>query len=325
MAKRMKKSMGFATVLGVVLLAGPAMAQTTGGDPNAATGQPLDLSHLNMDTARTLATRMYDLLMQYGLRVIGAIIIFLVGRWLAHLLSRLVRKALTKARIDPTLVPFIENLTFAILMAFVIIAALANIGVQTTSAIAVLGAAGLAVGLALQGSLANFAAGVLLLLFKPFKVGDFVEVAGVKGTVRAVHIFNTMLDSPDNVRIIVPNAQVTGGNVSNYTANGTRRVDLVVGISYGDDIRKAKRVIETVLAADKRVLSEPEPTVAVMALGDSSVNFAVRPWVKATDYWGAYFDLTGNIKMGLDENGITIPFPQRDVHVYGGSLAAAAK
>ncbi|HML76008.1 MAG TPA: mechanosensitive ion channel, partial [Anaerohalosphaeraceae bacterium] len=203
---------------------------------------------------------------------------------------------------------------------FVAIAALSRLGVETTSLVAVIGAAGLAVGLALQGSLSNFAAGVLLIIFKPFRVGDFVEVAGAKGMVQEIQIFTTVLHSPDNVRIIIPNSQVTGANIINYTANDRRRVDLVIGISYGDDIAKAKQVITSVLLSDKRVMRDPAPVVAVLGLGDSSVNIAVRPWVKADDYWPTYFDLTENIKVSLEQNGLTIPFPQRDIHIRTGSL-----
>ena len=196
-----------------------------------------------------------------------------------------------------------------------IIAAVGKLGVPIIQFAVVLGAAGLAIGLALQGSLANFASGVLMLIFKPFKVGDFVEVAGAKGTVAEIQIFNTVVTSPDNVKIIVPNAQVTGGNILNYSVNGTRRVDLIVGISYEDDLKKAQQVIERVLAGDDRVLKDPAPTVAVSELADSSVNFVVRPWVKAADYWDVYFDMTAKVKLSLDQNGISIPYPQRDVHM----------
>jgi small conductance mechanosensitive channel len=203
------------------------------------------------------------------------------------------------------------------LLVFVIIAALDRVGIKLTAAIAVLGAAALAVAFALQGSLSNFAAGILMVIFKPFKVGDFVTVAGAQGTVQEIQILNTVLNSPDNVRIIVPNAQVTGGTISNFTANATRRIDLVFGVSYGDDINKAKQVIESVLAADTRILKNPAPTVAVSALADSSVNFVCRPWVKPADYWDVYFDITAKVKLALENNGMTIPFPQRDVHIKG--------
>jgi len=295
------------------------------GDPNEAANEPIDLSNVNVETARQIANRIYTYLAEYGLKLLGAVVIFLVGRWIARLLSNLAAKGMTKAKMDETLVRFIKDLCYVGLLTFVIIAALANIGVQTASFIALIGAAGLAVGLALQGSLSNFAAGVLMLIFKPMRVGDFVEAGGAKGTVKEIGIFTTVLSSPDNVRIIVPNAQVMGGNISNYTVNGTRRVDMVFGISYEDDLKKAQQVIEKVLSADERILPEPAPVVAVSALADSSVNFVVRPWVNCGDYWPTYFDLTAKIKVALEDGGLTIPFPQRDVHVKDGQLASAAK
>ena len=254
-------------------------------------------------------------LAEYGLKVLGAIVIFVVGRVVARLLSKLAGKALVRAHVDKTLVKFTEHFCYTLLLVLVVIAALTTAGVKTTSFIAVLGAAGLAVGLALQGSLANFAAGVLLMIFKPIKVGDFVEVGGIKGTVRDIRIFNTILDSPDNVRIVVPNAKVTSDKIMNFTVNGTRRVDLVVGVSYDDDLKKTKQVIEGVLSADERILPEPAPTVAVSELADSSVNFVVRPWVNTGDYWNVYFDMTGKIKTALDDNDISIPYPQQDIHI----------
>jgi small conductance mechanosensitive channel len=268
---------------------------------------------------QNIIDKIYEYLATYGLSVVAAVVIFIVGRWLAKLISKLVAKGMIKAKVEKTLANFVQNLCYIALLIFVIIAALSKLGIQTASFIAIVGAAGLAVGLALQGSLANFASGVLMLIFKPFKVGDFVEVAGAKGTVKEVQIFNTVLAAPDNVRVIIPNAQVTGGNILNYSVNGTRRVDLVAGISYEDDPKKAKQVIEQVLADDERVLAEPAATVAVSELGDSSVNFVVRPWVKAEDYWGVYFDITQKIKLALDQNGISIPYPQRDIHMKNGS------
>jgi small conductance mechanosensitive channel len=262
-----------------------------------------------------------ELLATYGLKVIGAVLVFFIGRWIAKLISALAGKAMTRSNVEPTLVNFVRSLVYIALLTFVIIAALALVGIQTASFIAVLGAAGLAVGLALQGSLANFAAGVLMMIFKPFKVGDFIEAGGAKGTVTEIQIFNTILNSPDNIRIIIPNAQITGGNIKNYTVNGTRRVDLVIGVSYDDDLQKAKDVIEKVLAADERILKEPEWMVAVSELADSSVNFVVRPWVKSADYWAVYFDTTNKIKVSLDESGISIPYPQRDVHIKNGEAA----
>jgi small conductance mechanosensitive channel len=202
------------------------------------------------------------------------------------------------------------------LLIFVIIAALAQVGIQTTSLIAVLGAASLAIGLALQGSLANFAAGVLLIIFRPFKVGDYVECAGTAGAVDEMQIFTTQLKSPDNKKIIIPNAKLLGDVITNYSAQETRRVDLVIGVSYSDDLQKVEKVLTDILSQDERVLKDPAPTIAVLELADSSVNFAVRPWVKTGDYWNVYFALTKNIKMRLDAEGIAIPFPQRDVHLY---------
>jgi len=276
----------------------------------------MEESALNMET---ILTTIYQYLAEYGLKILGAIIIFVVGKWLAKIISQITEKALIKAKIEKTLAKFVKNLTNIALLVFVVIAALASLGVETTQFAVVIGAAGLAIGLALQGSLANFASGFLMIIFRPFKVGDFIEAAGIKGTVKEIRIFNTILNTPENLRAIIPNAHVTGGNIINYTVNGKRRVDLVIGISYGDDLRKAKKIIEDTLAADQRVLQDPAPTVAVSELADSSVNFVVRPWVKAADYWDVYFETTENIKLALDKNGITIPFPQTDVHIKNGA------
>jgi len=271
-----------------------------------------------------LMSRIYVMLAQYGMNIVGALVIFLVGRWVAKLVSSLLGKALTKAKMDPTLVPFIDNLAYTAMLIFVVIAALAEVGVQTASVVAVLGAAGLAVGLALQGSLANFASGVLLLVFKPFRVGDYVEISGIGGTVQAIHVFNTVLNDPNNIRIIVPNGQVTSGNILNYTINGTRRIDLTASVSYDDDLRKARRVIESVLAAEPRILPEPAPQVAVKEMADSSVDFAVRPWVKTSDYWPVYFELTEKLKVVLEEQGFTIPFATQEIYIKNDTSAAAS-
>jgi small conductance mechanosensitive channel len=287
-------------------LAAPAMAAAAPSDPNATE---------KFDVTKAGLGQWLDLFAKYGVQIVGAILIYVIGKWLARFISKIIMRSLTKAKFDPTLVPFIENLSYAAFMIFVVITALSTLGVQMTSVIAVLGAAGLAVGLALQGSLANFASGVLLLVFKPFKVGDFVEAGGTKGSVKAIHIFNTILTSPDNVRIIVPNGQITGGNISNYTANDTRRIDLVMSVSYDDDLKKAQRVIESVLAAEPRILAEPVPQVAVSELADSSVDFVVRPWVKTVDYWAVRFDLTAKLKVAFDENGITVPFTSYELYV----------
>ncbi len=278
-----------------------------------------DTTETTMQNVQNTWQTMKDFLategVKYGLKILAALAIFIIGRWLARWISKLIANATKKAKVEPTLVSFVKYLSYVAMLVLVVIAAISALGIDTMQFVALLGAAGLAVGLALQGSLANFASGVLLIIFRPFKVGDFVEVAGTKGTVKEVKIFNTVLNSPDNIRIVIPNAQVTGSNILNYTVNGTRRVDLVIGVSYEDDIKKAKEVIEVVLANDERVLEEPAPTVAVVELADSSVNFVVRPWVKAADYWDAYFDITGKVKLALESNGLTIPFPQQDVHI----------
>ena len=268
-----------------------------------------------------LGEEMLKYFTEYGLQVIGAVLIFFIGRWAARLVARLVQHLLSKAKSDPTLVSFLYHLTNVVLMAFVIIAALSQLGIQTASFIAVLGAAGLAVGLALQGSLANFAAGVLLLIFRPFKAGDLIEAAGVLGVVEELQIFTTKLKTPDNREVIVPNAKLTGDNIVNYTSKGIRRVDLVVGVSYSSDLKRTKEVLLDVLAQDSRVLKDPAPTVGVVELADSSVNFVVRPWTAVENYWSVYFDTLQAVKERLDAEEITIPFPQRDVHVYPAAPA----
>ncbi len=266
--------------------------------------------------------KVWELITIYGIQVISAIVIFVIGRWVAKIVSNLVRRMMRKANIDQTLRRFTASMVYIGLLAFVVLAALGQLGIQTTSFIAVVGAAGLAVGLALQGSLANFAAGFLMIIFKPFGVGDYIEGAGVAGTVEDIQIFTTTLKTPDNKIIIVPNAKLTDDNIINWTVKGTRRVDMVFGIGYGDDIDKAKRIMEEVLAQDDRVLKDPAPQVAVLELADSSVNFVVRPWVKSGDYWSVYFDTIEKMKKVLDANGINIPFPQRDVHIYNHEAAS---
>ena len=252
----------------------------------------------------------------YGVKFIVAIVIFFVGKFVAKFLTNLVKKLMTKAKMDQTLISFLGHLVYSLLMVFVIIAALGQLGIQTTSLVAVIGAAGLAIGLALQGSLANFAAGVMLILFKPFSVGDFIDAGGTLGSVKEIQIFNTVLAHPDNRKIVVPNAQITGGIISNFSAIDKRRIDLIFGISYADDMKKAKEVLLKLVTADDRVLKDPAPVVAVSELGDSSVNLVCRPWVKPGDYWAVYFDVVEKGKKALEEAGMSIPFPQRDVHLY---------
>ena len=263
-----------------------------------------------------IISKVWELITIYGLKIIAAVIVFIVGRWIAKLLKNVAQKVMTKKNVDPTIVSFVVNLIYIALLTFVILAALGQLGIQTTSFIAVIGAAGLAIGLALQGSLANFAAGFLMIIFRPFKVGDFIEGAGVMGTVEEIQVFTTLLKTPDNKVIIIPNAKLTADNITNFSAKDTRRVDLVCGIGYSDDIDKAKKVIADVLAEDERILKDPPPTIGVVELADSSVNFAVRPWVKTAEYWNVYFDTTEQIKKRFDTEGISIPFPQRDVHIY---------
>ena len=260
--------------------------------------------------------KLQELLALYGLRIVAAIIIFIVGRWVAKALRNVIKRMMTKGEVDETLISFVGNLTYVALLAFVIIAALNQLGIQTTSFIAIIGAAGLAIGLALQGSLANFAAGVLMIIFRPFKAGDYIEGAGVAGVVEEVQIFATQLKTPDNKTIIVPNAKMMSDNITNYSAKDTRRVDMLIGVGYGDDLKKVREILEDILAKDDRILKDPAPTIGVLELGDNSVNFAVRPWVKTEDYWGAYFDAMETVKRRFDEEGISIPYPQRDVHLY---------
>ena len=252
----------------------------------------------------------------YGLRFVGALVIFVVGRWAAGFLSRLAEQGLIQMKTEATLVRFTKTLVYYIVFFSTILAALRNLGVETTSLVALVGAASLAVGLALEGALSNFAAGVLLLLFRPFKVGDLVELAGTLGHVKEIQIFSTIVITLDNITAIVPNSQVTGSPIKNYSAEGVIRLDMVFGIGYGDDLLKAKRVLEDILRADGRVVHEPAYTVAVLELADNSVNFAVRPYVVPDDYWPVHFAVHEAVKLRFDEEGISIPFPQRDVHLY---------
>jgi small conductance mechanosensitive channel len=253
---------------------------------------------------------------ELAINVATAIAIFYVGKMVVGMLVRGMRKVMQKQEVDKTLETFVSNLVRMVLMVVVAIAAISQLGIETTSFIAIFGAAGLAVGLALQGSLSNFAAGVLIVLFRPYRVGDFIEGAGIAGVVEQVQILTTVLRTGDNKRIIVPNGQIMDSIITNYSANETRRVDMVVGVSYSDDLDKVRSVLEELVAADERILEDPACTIAVSELADSSVNFVVRPWVKTPDYWGVMFDTTEAIKKRFDKEGISIPFPQQDVHLY---------
>lgn len=261
-------------------------------------------------------SKLWGLLADYWLKVVAALIILVVGRWIAGRVKRFFLKQLEKKAADPTIARFVGHFTYILLMAFIVLAALRELGIQTTSFVAVLGAAGLAIGLALRDSLANFAAGFMIILFRPIRVGDFVEAAGIAGIVEEIQIFTTQLRSPDNKTIIVPNSKLMGDNIVNYTIKGTRRVDMVFGIGYGDDIDQARRVIGDVLSEESRILEDPAPAVAVSGLGESSINFVVRPWVNAADYWDVLCNLTEKVKKRFDAEGISIPFPQRDIHIY---------
>lgn len=257
-----------------------------------------------------------DLGIDFAIKAATALAIFLIGKFAIRLVVRALSKLMEKQEVDKTLETFICNLVRTALMVVVIIAAIGAIGVETTSFIAIFGAAGLAVGLALQGSLSNFASGVLIVLFRPYRVGDFIEAAGIAGSVEEVQILTTILKTGDNKQIIVPNSQIMDSIITNYSANDTRRVDMVVGVSYDDDLDKVRKTLQELIAAEDRILDEPAPTIAVSALADSSVNFVVRPWVNSSDYWGVTFDLTEAIKKRFDKEGISFPFPQQDVHLY---------
>ena len=257
-----------------------------------------------------------DLVLQYGPSLLAAIAIFLIGKMVAKWIKRIVSRVMTKADVDPLIIGFTTSIAYIGMMVFVVMAALAQIGIQTTSFIAVLGAAGLAIGLALQGSLANFAAGFLLIVFRPFKVGDVVEAAGVTGKVDVIQIFTTTLKTPDNKTIIIPNAKLGGDNIINYSTQETRRVDLTVGVSYDADLKEVRNILEDIVSKDERILQDPAHQIVVGELADNSVNFYVRVWVKSADYWDVYFHATETVKLRLDEAGIGIPYPQRDVHLY---------
>jgi small conductance mechanosensitive channel len=250
-----------------------------------------------------------------GLKVLGAIAILIIGRLVSGAVRRGITKVMLSRGVDPSLVGFVGSLAYFGLMTFTVIATVGQFGVQTASFIAILGAAGFAVGMALQGTLANFASGVMILLFRPFTTGDVVEAAGIKGKVVDIAIFSTTINTPDNVRITVPNGQLYGGIIKNYNGYDTRRVDMVMGIGYGSDIDKAMEILADLCAKDTRILKDPDVTIAVSELADSSVNIVVRPWVNSGDYWGVFYDMQKNTKQAFDAAGIDIPFPQTVVHL----------
>ena len=254
----------------------------------------------------------------WGIKLVLALAIFYIGRIVVAGVVGFVRKVLKARGMDEILVGFLVAILRWVLLLFVIIAALSQLGINTNSLVALLGAAGLAIGLSLQGSLSNFAAGVMLIIFRPFTRGDFVEAGGATGIIETIGIFTTTMTTPDNKEVIVPNGAIIGGNITNYSARPTRRVDMVFSVSYDDDLRKARQILEEIVAADERVLKDPAPVIAVGALAESSVNFLVRPWAKKEDYWNLLWDTTEAVKNRFDEAGISIPFPQVDVHFDKG-------
>ena len=288
------------------------------------TTTPLDVMEViptSVDDVSQLWGQVEGIATDWGIKVIAALAIFIIGRWIAKGVRRGVRRMMEKGGADPIIIGFVGSIVYIAMLAFVIVAALGQLGIQTTSFIAILGAAGLAIGLALQGSLANFAAGFLMIIFRPFKVGDFVEAAGVAGVVKDMQIFTTTMKTGDNKTIIIPNAKISGDNIINYSAEENRRVDMVVGVAYDADLSQVRDVLNDIISKDDRIMSDPPPQVVVGELADSSVNFIVRLWTKSENYWGVNFDTNETIKNRFDEAGIGIPFPQRDIHIVSGSAA----
>lgn len=257
-----------------------------------------------------------DLLLNYAPKLAAGILVLVIGFYIAGFLTRSFKRLLKKREVDATLIPFLSSIFSVILKVLVVVSVAAMIGIQTTSFVAVIGAAGLAIGLALQGSLSNFAGGVLIILFRPYRVGDFIEAQGQAGTVHAIQILYTVLKSPDNKTIVIPNSSMMGGSITNYSVEDNRRLDLVFGVSYEDDIKKVKSLLSKMAADDSRVLKDPEPFIAIKEMADSSVNFLFRVWVKKEDFWPLTFDMQERVKTTFDAEGISIPFPQRDVHLY---------
>jgi len=256
-----------------------------------------------------------DLLFKYGPQLLLALVTLIIGLWVINIFLRGFKKIILKGNVDPSLHPFLRSFLGIFLKTLLVISVMGMVGIEMTSFIAVLGAAGLAFGMALSGSLQNFAGGVLILLFKPFKVGDYIEAQGHAGVVQLIHVFNTILTTPDNKTIIIPNGALSNASMVNYSTQVTRRVDLKFGTGYQDNIDKTRAVLKQIIESDERILKEPEPIIAVSELADSSINFVVRPWVNATDYWAVYFDLQEKVKKAFDKEGISIPYPQQDVHI----------
>ncbi|MGB3212868.1 MAG: mechanosensitive ion channel domain-containing protein [Desulforhopalus sp.] len=271
---------------------------------------------MDMNFDLEMLKSMQPMLISYGLKISAALLIFLVGKWFSRKLTNVMVRLLQVRRIDMTLIGFLEGIVYYALFVTVVLAAAGQLGIKTTSFLAILGAASLAVGLALKDSLANFSSGVILILFRPFQVGDWVTVGGETGKVEQISVFSTILNTGDNQRKIIPNGTISNSTITNINANPTRRIELIIGIGYDDDIRKAKGTLEEILATESRILPEPAPLVAVSALAESSVNLVVRPWVATENYWDVYFSLTEKIKLTFDEREISFPYPQRDVHLF---------
>lgn len=257
-----------------------------------------------------------ELIQDFAIDLLLAIVTLIIGLWVIKIIMGGIRRGMEKRDVDATLRKFLGSILGILLKIMLIISVISMVGVEMTSFVAILAAAGLAVGLALSGTLQNFAGGVILILFKPFKVGDFIDAQGYMGTVNEIQIFNTILKTVDNKTVIIPNGPLSTGPMTNFSTEPRRRVDFTFGIGYSDDIDKAKDVIKSLIDADERILRDPEPFIAVSELADSSVNFAVRVWVEAANYWGVFFDMTENVKKSFDKKGVSIPFPQTDVHVY---------
>lgn len=269
-----------------------------------------------MENFNEISTMVYDLAIKYGLKLLMAIVVLIIGLWIIKGIIKLVRKNMEKRDVDATLRQFLGSMLSMILKILLIITVISMMGVEMTSFVAILAAAGFAIGMALSGTLQNFAGGVMLVIFKPFKVGDFIDAQGYMGTVKEIQIFNTIMKTPDNKTIIIPNGGLSTSSMTNFSTEPQRRVDFTFGIGYDDDIDKAKGLIEGLIKADDRIFKDPAPFIAVSELADSSVNFAVRVWADAANYWGIFFDLTENVKKTFDKEGISIPYPQTDVHVY---------
>ncbi len=298
-----------------------AFAADNGAPPDKTTGQVVQSvtpppDYTNPDTYMKLVEFSKGWAVTNGPHVVVALAIFVIGRWLAKWITAIVRRGFNKANVEKTLQRFLCKILYYALMAGVIIAAAGELGIQTTSFLAIVGAAGLAIGLALKDSLSNFASGIMLILFRPFQVGDAVTAGGVTGKVFQVDIFSTVIHTPDNQRQIIPNATITSNVITNINAEDIRRIDLTIGIGYGDDIKLAKTTLENIIAADKRILTDPAPVIGVSDLAESSVNLIVRPWVKTTEYWAVRLHLTESIKLTFDKEGISFPYPQQDVHMY---------